>query len=116
MLPPKSLGLLLVASVYATATHQTLSNLYDACEFTLGRSRYDLCPLFHDRGHDGIVKVRAELSPITQSYYEISFGGPLKTQGEGEVEPQVRTGEATAPPARKWSDYCFSALRVHGSV
>lgn len=92
MFPPKSLGLLLAVGVYATATHQTLSNLYDACEFTVDRSRYDLCPLFHDRGHDRVVKVRAELSPITQSYYEISFGGPLETQSEGEVEPQVRAG------------------------
>lgn len=92
MLPSNFLGLLLAAGVYAAATHQTLSNLYDACEFTVDRSRYDLCPLFHDRGQDGVVTVRAELSPITQSYYEISFGGPLKTQSEGEVEPQCPPG------------------------
>jgi hypothetical protein len=99
MFPAKSLGLALVVFVYATEARQSLSNLYDVCEFTVNHSRYDLCPLFYDRDRDGVVQVRAELSPTIQLYYEVSFSGPLTliTQSGGEVEPQVRVKSAAVP-------------------
>ena len=95
MFPPKSLGLALTACVYAVAARQSLSNLYD-CEFTINRTRYDLCPLVHDRTQGGVVKVRAELAPNVHISYEISFGGPLNPQsGEREgAGPQVSTTDA----------------------
>jgi hypothetical protein len=94
MFPPKSLGLVLAACVYAATARQSLSNLYDDCEFTIDRIRYDLCPLF--RRQDGVIKVRTELAPTTQPSYEISFGGPLNQQSGEEAEPQVGTADATA--------------------
>jgi len=96
MSPPKSLGLTLAACVYAVAARQSLSNPHGFCEFTVDHTRYDLCPLFHDRGQDGVVNVRAEPTPTTQLSYDISFGGPLAPQSGEEAEPQVRTGEAAA--------------------
>lgn len=95
MFPPNSLGLTIAACVCVAAARQSLSNLHDDCEFTLDRSRYDLCPLFLDRGQDRVVKVYAEPIPNTQLFYEISFGGPLRTQSGMEAEPQVSTGEGT---------------------
>lgn len=93
MIPLKFLGLVLAAGACTATAHKSLSNLYDACELTLDHSRYDLCPIFNDRGQDGIVRVRAEISPNTQAYYEISFGGPLSARIEEEVEPKVRPGD-----------------------
>ncbi|KAF9788487.1 hypothetical protein BJ322DRAFT_637005 [Thelephora terrestris] len=92
MFPPRSLGLVLATGVYAAAARQSISKLYGACEVTVDRSRYDLCPLFHDRGQDRVFQVRAEISPITQLYYEISLGGPLNVQGGDEAEPQCPPG------------------------
>ena len=97
MSPFKTLRLALTAYACAVAAQQHLSNPYDACEVTIDRFRYDLCPLFHDRGQDGVVRVRAELSPNTQTYYEISFGVPLSTQNGEEIERQVRTGKGAVP-------------------
>jgi hypothetical protein len=96
MFPPKSLGLTLVACVYAAAAPQSLSNLYDGCEFTVDRSRYDLCPLFRG-GQDGVAKIRTEPASTTQPSYEISFNGPLIPQSGEEAEPQVRATDAVAP-------------------
>ena len=117
MFPPKSLGLTLAVcvSAAAAAARQSLSNLRDDCEFTADRSRYDLCPLFHDRGQEGVVKVRAELAPNTQLLYEISFGGPLSVQSGEEFEPQVRNGGGYCA-SRNETDGCFSVLREHGFV
>jgi len=95
MSPSKSLGLALAACVYVAAARQPLPNLYDHCEFIADRSRYDLCPLFHDRGQGGVVKVPADLAPTTQLSYEISFNGPLSPQSGEEAEPQVRTAHTT---------------------
>jgi len=92
MFPPKSLGLVLAACVSAAAARQSLSNLRDHCEFTVDHRRYDLCPLFHDRGQGGVVNVRAELAPTAQLSYEISFGGPLSPQSGQEAEPQCPPG------------------------
>jgi len=92
---PKSLGLALAACVCVSATRQPLSSLYDNCEFTVDRSRYDLCPLFHDRGEGAVVKVHAELIPTVQLSYEMSFGGPLSPQSGEEAGPQVSTADAT---------------------
>jgi len=89
MFPPKSLGLAIAACVCVAAARQSLSNPHDGCEFTIHRSRYDLCPLFLDRGQDRIFKVHAEPTPYTQLFYEISFGEPLITQSGTEAEPQV---------------------------
>jgi hypothetical protein len=100
MFPFKSLGLVLAAGVCTAAARQPLSNLHDACELAVDRSQYDLCPVFHDRGQDRVVRVRAELSPIIQAHYDISLGGALSTQNGEEVEPQVRTGNAIAPPEK----------------
>lgn len=117
MLFLKSLGLALAASgACAAAARRPLSNLYDACELTVDRSRYNLCPLFHDRGQDRVVRVRAELPPNIQAYYEISFSGPLSRECGEEVKPQVRTGKGTAPSEQQWADNCFSALQALGSV
>jgi len=96
MFPPKSLGLAIAACVCVAAARQSLSNLYDSCEFTVHRSRYDLCPLFFDRGQDRIFKVHAEPTPYTQLFYEISFGEPLITQSGKEAEPQVSFNAAAA--------------------
>lgn len=116
MFPPKSLGLALVVCVSATAAAcQSLSNLRDDCEFTADRSRYDLCPLFHDRGQEGVVKVRAELTPNTQLLYEISFDGPLSAQNGEEFGPQV-SNRGGYCASRNETDDCFSALRERGFV
>lgn len=97
MFPPKSLGLVLATCVYAAAARQSLSNLYDDCEFIVDQSRYDLCPLFHNSGRDGVVRVHAELAPAVQISYEISFGGPVSPQnGDSERdELQVRAADAS---------------------
>ena len=92
---PKSLGLALAACLCVAAARQPLPNLYDHCEFTVDRSRYDLCPLFHDRGQGGVVKVPADLTPTTQLSYEMYFGGPLSPQSGEGAGPQVRTADAT---------------------
>lgn len=89
MFPPKSLGLAIAACVCVAAARQSLPNPHDDCEFTIHRSRYDLCPLFLDRGQDRIFKVHAEPTSYTQIFYEISFGEPLITQSGEEAEPQV---------------------------
>lgn len=91
----KSLGVALAACVCVAATRQPLSTLSDGCEFTVDRSRYDLCPLIHYRGQGAVVKVHAELAPTLQLSYEMSFGGPLSPQSGEETEPQVRTAVAT---------------------
>ena len=96
---PKSLGLALAACVCVAAARQPSPNLYDNCEFTVDHSRYDLCPLFHDRGRGGVVKVLADLAPAIQLSYEMSFSGPLSSQSGEEAEPQVRTAGATGPCA-----------------
>lgn len=97
MLPSKSLGLALAVYVYAAAAHQSLPNPHVDCEFSVYRSRYDLCPLFLDRGQDPrLVTVHAELMKNTHLFYEISFGGLLKAQSGEEAEPQVSTGEVIA--------------------
>jgi len=103
MFPPRylGLGLVLAACICATAAHQSLSNLYEGCEFTVDRSRYNLCPLFHDRAQGRVIKVNAEIPPTTQLSYEISFGGPLTPQSGEEAQPQVRTGEAATLHERK---------------
>jgi hypothetical protein len=116
MFPPQSLGLVLAACVYAAAARRSLSNLYDDCEFTVDRRRYDLCPLFYDRGQDGVVKVRTDLSPTTQPSYEMSFGGPLNPHNGEKAEPQVRTAGRCSGSEGKWSDSCFSALQARGFV
>ena len=120
MIPPKSLGLglVLAAYIHTAAARQSLSNPYQGCEFTVDRSRYDLCPLFHDRGQGGVVKVHAELAPTTQLYYEISFGGPLSPQRGEDAQPQVRTGEAATLHATNEcrADSCSSVPQVHGFV
>jgi len=114
---PKPIGLVLAACVCAAAAHRSLSNLYDNCEFTVDRSRYDLCPLFHDRGQGGVVKVLAELAPTVQLSYEMSFGGLVSLQSGEEAGPQVRAAvAAVALRERKWSDSFFSALQAHGFV
>ena len=100
MLPLKSLGLVLAAVVYTAAAGQPLSNLYDACEVTVDRSQYDLCPLFIGREQDRVVRVRGELSSTIQAYYDISLGGPLSTLSGEEVEPKVRPRKSTAPPEK----------------
>lgn len=98
MFPLKSLGLVLAAVACTAVARQPLSSLHDACEVTVDRSRYDLCPLFRDRGQGRIVRVRAELSPAIHAYYDISLGGPLSIQSEEEVEPQVRPGKVQRLP------------------
>ena len=120
MFPPKFLGLAVVACVSVAAARQSLSNLRHDCEFTVDHSRYDLCPLFLDRGQDRVVKVYAELTPNTQLSYEISFGVPLATQSGKEAGTQVRTGGGGRLPRRfcnpKWADNIFSVLQAHGFV
>lgn len=116
MFPLRSIGLILAAGVYAAAARQSIPNLYDTCEVTVDRRRYDLCPLFHDRGQARVVEVRAELSPITHLHYELSFGGPLNMRSGDDAEPQVRTGKLTTLRERKWADSRSSALRAHGFV
>jgi len=94
MFPLKSLGLVLTACIYATATRQSSSNLRDDCEFTLDGSRYDLCPLFRDRGQDGVVNVRAESIDLL---YGMSFGARIREV----AEPRVSAGECTVFYGRK---------------
>jgi len=119
---PKSLGLALAACVCVAAAPQPFPNLYDNCEFTVDRNRYDLCPLFHaNRGQGGVVKVPADLTPTTQLSYEISFGGPLSPQSGEEAGPQVRTADATGLYAlcsmnESGLMVFFSALQAHGFV
>ena len=104
MFLPRSLGLALAVYVHAAAARQSLSNLYDTCELTVERTRYNLCPLFHDRGQREVVKVWAELAPTVQLLYEMSFSGPLSPQSGEEAGPQVRDAGAAALHGRKWSD------------
>lgn len=94
MFPLKSLGLVLAAYIYAVAARRSLSNLYDRCDFTVDHSRYNLCPLFHDRGQDGAVRIHAGLEPDT--HLEITFGDPVRLWSGEEDEPQVRTGDYSA--------------------
>jgi len=92
MFPPKSLGLALAACFCVAAARQSLSNFPGDCAFTVDRSKYDLCPLFLDRGQNRIVKVHADLTPDTQLLYEISFNGPLSAQNGEEAEPRCPPG------------------------
>lgn len=93
MFPPKSLGLVLSACVYAAATRQSLSNLHGACDITVDHTQYDLCPLFNDRqAQDGVVQVRGDFSPTIQTYYEISFSGPLNPKNGESAESQCPPG------------------------
>lgn len=116
MFLPKSLGLALLAYVYALEARVLLSNLHDNCEITVDGRRYDLCPLFHDREQDEVVKVHAELAPTIQLSYEMTFGGLLSPQSGEEAGPQVRTRGARTLRERKWSDGCFSVLQAHWFV
>lgn len=116
MVPLKSLGLVLTACVCAVATRQSLSNLHGDCEFTLDGSRYDLCPLFHDRGHDEGINIHVELISKVYLLYETSFGEPPSAQSGEEPEPQVSAGSVHRFMDENEVDSCFSVLRKHEPV